>query len=263
MVKVVIFTNCQGRAIYENWLRPVLTSVGSSGELHVTTVDAGSDSHQELLAALSAGCDIFIYQPVSGITAVTDGSGPFALLSPTCKRICFPSIYYDGWPLYFEKGLVVGGGVIQEYRELGRTLDELLDAFERGALCFRLADRVRASTAYMRERERAFCNIVVSDFIDAHARRFRLFDTQNHPNGIILCHVAKQICAQLGLQLTVDEFTQGHIHLGTPIVCWPWSDYIQLELGLEYGRGEIPCGKMDYSRVIAAVYNKTALIKYK
>jgi hypothetical protein len=92
-----------------------------------------------------------------------------------------------------------------------------------------------------------------------------LFDTQNHPNGILGCFVSKEICKALRTKgvdielIDISEFTQGHIMVVN--VRFSISKYTKRELDLRYISDEECSG--NSTNEIKKIYNNPQYVKNK
>lgn len=252
---VVLYTNCQGLFLYETYLKnhPFFQE---ATYFHIENY--ASDLTTSQIDQLEAA-DILIYQPVTkpGPMNTVDKKGVLQYVAPTCKKICFPSLYAEIWPLYEEGGKIVGGDTINKYKHL--TVEQIITLLYRGEYDFELQRRYQRSHEHMKEREEKYCDIKVADFIHKYIFQTKLFDSQNHPNGIVCCYVAKRICEILQIeQIQINEFTQGDISIpGEP---YPDSAYMVRELLLPYVIND------DLERLryfLSVVYHDPEAIKYK
>lgn len=227
---IAFFTNCQGEFIYKNWLQD-LEPFRSGTNVFVPNYGPDlTDLHKRAIRE----CDVFIYQPTNKYTIGENSEDDLlATLKPSCIRICFPSLYISIWPLYEEHGKYIGRDVIEGYKCLGYSLGQILYMYDAGELHFNLQNRFQKSWEHLKKREDLYCNIKVADFILGHYKTHRLFDTQNHPNGVIGSYVAKEICRSLHAPFPpIDIFSQQDIHIDHP--AWMDNRYMRAELGLEF-----------------------------
>jgi hypothetical protein len=116
----------------------------------------------------------------------------------------------------------------------------------------------------MKINEDNYCDIKISDFILKNYKKYRLFDTQNHPNGIIISYIAKEICRILNVDFfpDIDIFSQENIHVMS--LSWYDSIYMKKELDLQYiGHDINDDSKNHYRDLIVKIFNNVSLIKYK
>jgi hypothetical protein len=100
--------------------------------------------------------------------------------------------------------------------------------------CIRLADesisnlKMRESFPYDYNKP---VDIIISDYIKDNYKKYRLFNTMNHPSNILLNEMCKRILLKLGYQdLEFDKFLEEQ--LGDMI--FPIYDSIQIGLKLEF-----------------------------
>ena len=249
-MNITVFTNCQGHFIYSYWLSSLPYFINAN---YTYIVNYGIIQYDPENVKKS---DIFIYQPIEiGLDEILQH------LKPECIKICLPVIYVDAFPIFEEDGKYVGGHTITKYIDKGMTLAEILHLYDMNKFDFELNERFIKSIAYLQKKEHDYCNIKVSEFILAYYKTHKLFTTQNHPNGIIGCWVAKQICSILGIDFEmVDEFTQDHREINGHIA-WSNSNYMKLELDMNYINFDD--GYTEYRDHLIKVYNNRELIKYK
>ena len=158
-----------------------------------------------------------------------------------------------------EVGLV-GGEIIEKYKSSGYSLDKILELFDKGELNFNQYTRFKKSLEYLINREK-ICNIKVSNFILKNYKDYKLFNTQNHPNGILGSYVAKKICELLNVEFTdLNIFSQSNISILDLKYDIPDSIYSKRELSLKY---TINDNTEYYKQLIIKVYHDTSIIKYK
>ena len=266
---IVFFTNCQGKFIYDNYLKNIkklnnyqvifirnyINDINDINDININ-ININKKYIQD--------CDIFIYQPVNNYTVNFDqkvDQNLLILLKTSCIKICFPSIYIDIWPLYKERDLYYGGHIIDEYKKIGYSIDKILNMYDTEDLCFDLKNRFNKSLQYLKNKEDNYCNIKVSDFISTNYKKYRLFDTQNHPNGIIGSYIAKEICNILNIEFPIiDFFSQQNINiLQLKNIDSP---YMEKELNLSFIQIDTTSANY-YKNLIIQLYNNPTLIKYK
>jgi hypothetical protein len=163
------------------------------------------------------------------------------------------------WPIYPETGPFVGGETLNVYEKRGESLEHVLELYDTDQYNFNLKERVNYCIEYMRKKENLYCNIKVVDFIEHHWKKWKLFDTQNHPNGILGLYVTKQICKLLQLEEpNTNEFDCQRISV-IPFA-WPDSRYSKRELNLEY---EIGDDAEYYKNNLRMVYKQDHLKKMR
>lgn len=250
-MSVVLFTNCQGKFIYENYLQS-LDFFKTRGYTYIQNYGIHSIDKKVI-----SECDVFIYQPVKNYTIdVSQEDSLLSLLKPTCIKVCFPSIYIDIWPIYEQTGFYCGGHIIDQYKAKGKDLDQILTMYDEGSICFDMKNRFETAIRYMKTKEDQYCNINITEFIKDNYQKYRLFDTQNHPTGIVASYVAKEICKIINTPFPdIDIFNQGHVHVIS--LQWPDSIYMKKELGLEISNDDTT----HYRNLIIYLYNNPHLVK--
>ena len=243
---IIFFTNCQGKFLYDNWLSKI--DLFKNNQCRFIQ----NYNIEYINKTLIQNCDIFIYQPVNDYTIdENDKFGLLPLLKPTCIKIGFPSIHISLWPFYEEGCKYNGAQIVHNYKKNGYSLDKLLHMYDNNEFQFELQSRFDESIAYLKNKEDKYCNCKVSQFILTHYKKTRLFDTQNHPNGIVGSYISCEICKLLNIDfLDIDFFTQQNIYI-TSIKLLD-SSYMNSELGLEY---KIDNSNNDhYRNLIASIY---------
>ena len=241
----IVYTNCQGDHTFRNFVR---TKLDIKSYKYLCCYEYFQQQKQLPIQDLKS-CDIFIYQIIDkkhGIYNTMDDSGILQYLSQRCKRISFPSIYANIFPIYEEGGMYIGGDIIINLKNKGYDLRAILDMYEKNQLDFNLQSRFQKSLDHMRRRE-ALCCIVLSDFIEQNIRHVRLFDTQNHPNGIVLSYLANKIFEKLDIDYQYDVFRQSHVHIGGD---YGYSNYMKKELEICYNEPN-----RSYTQIIQRLYD--------
>ena len=116
-----VYTNCQGKAIYEEFLSKM--SYFSGWKFTFLENYSMIKGRSELNKDVIGDFDIFLFQPVDvnhGQYSTLSDDGILRLLKPSCIRISFPSIYADIWPIYEENGGYYGGDAILKLKQEGR-----------------------------------------------------------------------------------------------------------------------------------------------
>ena len=127
--------------------------------------------------------------------------------------------------------------------------------------CFVLNNLIFFLCSLMVINREKICNIKVSNFILKNYKDYKLFNTQNHPNGILGSYVAKKICELLNVEFTdLNIFSQSNISILDLKYDIPDSIYSKRELSLKY---TINDNTEYYKQLIIKVYHDTSIIKYK
>ena len=257
-MSIVFFTNCQGPFIYNNWLSNLeyFKNYEFIHVLNYTNNDSTVQKNIEETIESIKLCDIFVYQPVNGIT--TESDGILSFLKPSCKTICFPTIYADMWPIYEKNNKYFCGNCMDKYLTDDYTINDIIELYDTHKFDFELKSRFEKSIQYLKLKEDKYCDIKVSDFILEHYKSVKLFDTQNHPNGILGSFVANEICKCLNIPAPViDVFTQENIIL---FGSYYNSFYMKKELDLKYINDE---NSIFYRDLLIEIYNNPKYIDTK
>ena len=230
-----VYSNCQGRFIYEEFL----SKMSYFSDWKFTFLENYSMIKDKAILDenLIADFDIFLYQPVDikhGVySTYTDGILSF--IKPSCIQISFPSVFADIWPIYEEAGHYYGGEAILKLKETN-TLEEILELLEEGKIDFQLKERSTMSLDYMRMREESCTIKSISSFIKDNIQDSRLFYTHNHPTEDFFAFIAGEICDylefMLGISLRDDIAYSDSFMIGNGV--FEDNSYSFRELGLEY-----------------------------
>jgi hypothetical protein len=235
-----IYTNCQGKAIYEEFLSKMTYFSGWT----FTFLENYSiiKDRRELNKNIIGDFDIFLFQPVDikhGVYSTLSDKGILSLLKPSCLPVSFPSVYADIWPIYEENGGYYGGEAILKLKDQGKTIEDILKLFDTKMIDFQLKERSNVSLEYMQIREQSCTIKSISSYIKDNIQKTRLFYTQNHPTEDFIAFIAGEICnyieLSLGIQLR-DEIEYGSSFIMDHGVIED-SIYSFTELGLEYMSG--------------------------
>lgn len=253
---MIIFSTCQGEFIYNNWLK-YHDYFKQFKYIYIKNYD---QLNYDL--NLFKDCDLFIYQPVEKII-----DDILKSLKKSYIIVCFPFVYVDLWPIYEEigkygknEGIYIGGEIIAKYKNNNYSLDRILKLYDNGDLNFEMEKRFNYCIQHLKNKEDKYADIFVSDFIILHYKNHRLFDTNNHFNGILGAYIFKAICRFLNLHIhDINEFLESDKHI-IPLF-FNDSFYMKKELELEYIMNDK--GKDHYRNLIIRLYNHPELIKYK
>jgi hypothetical protein len=247
--KVVIYANCQGRAICDI-LRGHPTMQDEYDFENATVIGnytyIGTD--ESLPWDIISQADLFIYQPISSDRIKHSTTEVLKRLKPTCKTCSFVYLYnYAFWEcLVFADGDYDVGTLGMKYatinhepitslRSKGVSLEEIKSMIRSKNFDWKFKERYDKTQQILRDKEKD-CTIKVADFIDSNHKHHLLFYTQNHPTMFFLRYVAKQIISQVGghdADLLPDEdnlihpdYNRGrtkHVHF--PIGWFAWKHY--------------------------------------
>lgn len=251
-MKITIYANCQGSLLL-GFLQKVLKFESANCLVSYSCFRDQTNLPIEILS----DSDIFIYQPVDekhGIYNTVNNEGILKFLNKECKKISFPSIYANIFPLYLEDNEVVGGESILTLRNNGFTLEQILYMYKNLLIDFNLEKRFLSSLNYMRQKEQ-FCDIKLSDFIEQNITKFKIFDTQNHPTGTIIAYLSNKVLEILGVdhRFKIEEHEENLVP-GS----YGYSPYMEKELGIKYDDFQ-----MDYSNIIVNLYEGRLIPKIK
>ena len=250
MKNLLIYTNCQGVEI-----KKYLESINSFNEdyrvisvfmphwFNDSSVLNGGVNEMKILPNglkdLLKTIDIFIYQPFSprrGIFSTTGTNSILNYLNKHCKKISFPSLYADIFPLYTEGSYIKGLSTIENLIQNGYSNSEIINLYYSGQLNFDLQSRFDFCLEFMKTKELS-CDISASDFIKENIKKYRLFDTQNHPSEILIGYVVNQILEILNIDRKLDIFKIKRYIINS--TCYSDSIYMSQELKLEYIKNDL------------------------
>ncbi|MBN2528889.1 MAG: hypothetical protein JXR76_21035 [Deltaproteobacteria bacterium] len=212
--KFGIYGNCQSEVLAQTLLEnPHFSDAWEEAPLPL--VQRIGVEHVAAVPSVVAQLDLLIYQPFKSAALPSLSSDEVVKhLLPTSMAIGFPSLYFDG---YFPQ-LASLTGVPSP---LNRVHDYLaIDCFLRGGdvtdVVARLKDERLFKKAHakryfqggideLRKREKTHrLTATISDFVDAYARKYKLFFQFNHPVKSLYQHVARQILNRLGIHESAD-----------------------------------------------------------
>lgn len=258
MKSFVSYTNCVGTSVWEIYLKPLLPDY----EFYAFTNYEMIRNKLPIPVEIVQNADVFMYQPIvesRGIYQTMTEDGILKYLKPSCIRICLPVVGLDMYPCYQDFEHIRGPPI-----DRSLPLSVLLMNFDSYSMSFGLRERVETGLRHMKLRE-TMCNVKVSDFIRANYQQYRLFDSSNHPSGMLLAYIANQMLKILGVDKQYDIYAQEDIHVlgDNP---HPESEYMRRELGLKYRLRE---DDGRYRKMLIYIYNhpeahqptKTMLLK--
>ena len=173
--------------------------------------------------------DLFLYQPVSGEGRHFATAPMLNALRRSAKSIRFSYMHcelYHPFSNYPSDSMPGYHGDYIDYA-VGKMFFARLpldEAYSRDLLIPYSDDILRWNLREIRYREnRVFAgdrpiDIKIADLIERRFKKDRLFFTMNHPTSIILNHVARAICSELGLEYTenIEEEPLGSIVVPVP-----------------------------------------------
>jgi hypothetical protein len=141
---------------------------------------------------------------------------------------------------------------------MGYSLDKLLDMYDNNEIHFELQSRFNESFEYLKVKEDKYCNCKISNFILTNYKKYKLFDTQNHPSGIIGSYISNEICKHLDITLMdIDFFSQQDSNIMS--LQWPDSLYMKNELEIDYIQDN--SNSEYYKNLLILIYNNPTLVK--
>jgi len=255
-MNLIVFSNCQGKFILERFIKQnKFFNNFTHYYIHYNEDDVCNFIKQY------KNCSIFIYQPINNKTITNESFNEIIKnnLPKNCKVICFPSIYCELWPIFPGSGLAghtyICGDLLLRYKNY--ELKKILELYDNNLLNFDLQNRFEKSINYLKNKENKYCNIKISDFILDNYKNIRLFDTQNHPNGIILSYIYKKICEYVDYKTEINEFSYKDAHIDTN--CYPDSYLQNKELSINYNLVD---NKAYYKKLIIKLFNNPEIVKY-
>ena len=211
MKRVVLYTNCQGKAIRE--ILACHPDMSTDYDLKNAIVIGNYElmnNQQEVPIDTIRDADLFIYQPISVDRGQYSTQVVLQHIKPGCTTQSFVYLYnYSFWEtLVFADGdydigtfgikyAALNHEPITSLRDSGISWAEIERRIHANTLDWKFRERYEKTQAILRENEKE-CTVKVADFIDANHKTQHLFYTQNHPTEHLLVFVAKSILANLG-----------------------------------------------------------------
>jgi len=219
-MKVLIFTNCQGRVIID-LLPKTIDVVHFHNFYYINNTNLDITIKEQLTT-----CDYFIYQPLSSVYPVYNTENLKTYLKYGCKTISFPYIFNDAFTPIFKavkRDLPINGEYslegpseiiyknkesILELKELGLSLEQILELYDNNKIDFKYKERFERSLKILEDKEK-FTDIKVSQFILDNHQKYKLFNYHipeheytccNHPSNILIIYYANQIFNLMGLE---------------------------------------------------------------
>ena len=209
--KVVIYANCQGRAIRD--ILAYHSVLSEEYDIFRGTVISNYDymnTNAGLPYDILGQADLFIYQPISSERGQYSTVELLKTLKPGCKTVSFPYLYnYAFWEVLAMSNADYDIGMfgmkyahlnqkpITDLRDAGFSFEEIERRIRANQIDWKFGERVEKTQTILREKEKE-CDVKVADFIDAHYKTHLLFYTQNHPSMFFLRFVAQRILEKLG-----------------------------------------------------------------
>lgn len=213
MKKIVNFGNCQTFQL-QRILAQVLGKADYSITKFSNNLRTGDKLPDELILTAISDCDILLYQPLSRHHGALSDDNVRKTIKPDCLRISLPYIFNSGIYAICQApamrsphsyGVIFGEEAIIERVKAGQGKAEILEAYRKGAIDFKLVERFQASFDEMRRRE-ANIDIKLTDFIAQHYRDIKLFTSHNHPSNALFFEMVRQIAELAGLPIDPADF---------------------------------------------------------
>lgn len=206
---------------------------------------------------LLARCDLFLYQYLGPGWGDLASEKLLGKLPQGARSLCVPNMFFKGyWPMWSgEKGFDYRCSHLDEIIDMGLPPEETVLLFLRLDVTkqFDLLDVVNRTLQQEREREAhtpvKYLHVIVDNY-----REQRLFNTVNHPGGLLVNHAAKGVLEHLGF--TPPEVSRWEA-LGEPFPEFeqPVNPAIGAFFGWDFAKQdtqyEIYGRKMTFTRYVA------------
>jgi hypothetical protein len=206
---IVVFANCQGRAIVE-YLKRGLTGGRFRIRHFRNSQRMGKMKPPEVIVDAITNADIAIIHPLKKNHGILSYEYIRSVISPDTLLISVPYVVNTGvYSLCFSphsKGMFDYGRIhgediiIEELRRHG--LDGVIKRYQACEIDFCLKDRFSESLNTLKKNE-SLTDITVSDFIQDNMNK-KLFLTFNHPSSTVMLHIMEGIKILTGLPLRTD-----------------------------------------------------------
>lgn len=213
-MKIVFIGNCQAQALTQ-----ISHFLGLDAELVIVppVFDLGAFNTPEIKDKIYSADMVFSQR--------VNENYPAEFVRPSVLRqelggkvVIWPNIYFDGYfpgvrYVYAQSGNKVTGPLsdyhflqIQKSYKDGISPEAAWEAFTSPEPSDLLpADPIGDSIANLRHREHDV-DVTMSDYIEANAKRGKLFYSMNHPTDEVLHEALKRMVARSGLDLQVPEY---------------------------------------------------------
>jgi len=217
----LIYANCQNKLIAEYLHRSAVFC--REYIVHCFPVHNLIEQQSTIPEELLKQTDLFIYQPVKDHHGDLSSQSILNKLSPSCQKISFPSLYFQGYfPQYcknphnhvikpnYPYGIIPHGdaNIISLLAE-GKTADQIVDILSDTDFYTPefLLNNIDHTLKELAQRESSL-SVKVSSFIRENYQKYHLFNTQNHPSDLLGFYVVNQILKLLNISvLTQDLLT--------------------------------------------------------
>jgi len=203
MKNIVIYSNCQGKAIIDILKHHITFCKDYDIENFINIINYEIIKNKEDIPIKSLeACDLFIHQPIKDKHGIYSTQNIISYLKPECIQISFPYIYNDSfWELlYNPKENHINNKVVCDLKLEGYSLNEIKLMILNNCIDYNFKERFERNMTILRENEENTL-IKVADFIEENYRDHLLFHTYNHPTSYLLTYVAKEILKLLNYSL--------------------------------------------------------------
>ncbi|ETR69148.1 MAG: hypothetical protein OMM_04122 [Candidatus Magnetoglobus multicellularis str. Araruama] len=217
MRNMVVFGNCQGYKLKE-----LLSAVLPASEFDISYFSNNIKSgymkpNQEILSEIGE-CDILIYQPLSDSHGELCDENIRKIIKSKCKVISFPYIFNSGTyslshaPCYngHRYGFIFGEEVIIDLLKSGKSKEDIIHDYRKGAIDFNLTARFNKCLTEMKRRELS-TDIKLSEFISHNYNKAKFFITHNHPSNIVFHEMIRQIMTIVPLPIDQSKIQKSAI----------------------------------------------------
>lgn len=225
---VVIFANCQSLAIGRTLSESVEFTEKYNWHFIPAVQDIKTKEQIERLVQCAKTADVIIYQMVNNnkFPKEVNTNYVLSLVKESCKKISFPSLYFDG---YFPHLSTMDGklGPLSLVHDYFIASAYVLGLSESQTKSMILSDdlydkdfsqqHALVSIENLSEREKVL-DIKISDYLSLHFRERLLFNQFNHPKREVLAYVCNQLLQRLDVTQKVDSQGTGYLDgISTPV----------------------------------------------
>lgn len=203
-MRIVGLGNCQTKAI-TGAMRLLYPSISIEYFPNTSRVGDGEVSVPAILEAAERA-DVVLAQ------AIMNRQNPLALsrlreVIPRNKLVGVPYVYLDGLfsmtlaPTAPQRpyGAILGSEIVEQELER-QPLPEVLRRFRAGEIDFKVQERLAASSAEMKRREKP-CAITILPVIEQKMRNIVVMETNNHPSVPMLQAMLRRLARHLNLRV--------------------------------------------------------------
>lgn len=201
----ILHANCQGE--------PLAALLAASSEFsarwrvtHYTNYTREIIPEEALRTA-----SLFLYQNLGPAWEDLSSEALCSRLRGDALRLCIPNMVFLGyWPFWTRTSpMDFGDSLLDKLCTSGAGKPEILRVYLHGKIPAMIdLDAAVTETLRTERRREEPCAVKTVDFVAAHWRQVRLFQTVNHPDAPLLLHTAQGILACLGLPPLPDDVCQ-------------------------------------------------------